>query len=62
VCNLASIGLPAFIEDGVFDHNKLKSVTKVITRNLNKVIDVNFYPVPETNFSNLRHHHQLPGT
>ena len=55
VCNLASIGLPVFIEDGVFDHNKLKSVTKVITRNLNKVIDVNFYPVPEAKLSNLRH-------
>jgi ribonucleoside-diphosphate reductase subunit M1 len=55
VCNLASIGLPVYIEDGVFDHNKLKSVTKVITRNLNKVIDVNFYPVPEAKLSNLRH-------
>lgn len=55
VCNLASIGLPMFCEDGLFDHQKLKDVTKVITRNLNKVIDVNYYPVPEAKLSNMRH-------
>jgi len=55
VCNLASIGLPMFCEDGLFDHQKLKDVTKVITRNLNKVIDVNYYPVPEAKLSNMLH-------
>ena len=55
VCNLASIGLPMFVQDGSFDHEKLKAVTKVITRNLNKVIDVNYYPVPEAKLSNMRH-------
>ena len=47
VCNLASIALPKFIIDGKFDHQKLYEITKVATRNLNKVIDVNYYPVPE---------------
>ena len=55
VCNLASIGLPMFVQDGEFDHNKLMEVTKVITRNLNRVIDVNFYPVEEARRSNMRH-------
>lgn len=55
VCNLASISLPKFIIDGKFDHQKLYEVTKVITRNLNKVIDVNYYPVPEAEKSNKRH-------
>ena len=55
VCNLASIGLPMFVQDGSFDHEKLKVVTKVITRNLNKVIDVNYSPVPEAKLSNMRH-------
>jgi ribonucleoside-diphosphate reductase alpha subunit len=56
VCNLASIGLPVFVDaDGTFDHNGLKDVTKVITRNLNKVIDINYYPVPEAKVSNMRH-------
>eukprot|EP00802_Teleaulax_amphioxeia_P006652 Tamp_06656.p1 GENE.Tamp_06656~~Tamp_06656.p1 ORF type:complete len:831 (+),score=294.83 Tamp_06656:66-2495(+) len=55
VCNLASIGLPMFVDNGSFDHDKLRTVTKVITRNLNKVIDVNYYPVPEAKLSNLRH-------
>ena len=55
VCNLASIGLPMFCQDGLFDHQKLKDVTKVITRNLNKVIEVNYYPVPEAKLSNMRH-------
>jgi ribonucleoside-diphosphate reductase alpha subunit len=56
VCNLASIALPKFVtEDGKFDHQKLYEITKVITRNLNKVIDVNYYPVVEAKNSNLRH-------
>ena len=60
VCNLASLALPKFIhtnESGktAFDHKRLYEVTKVATRNLNKVIDVNYYPVPEARNSNLRH-------
>lgn len=56
VCNLASIALPKFVtEDGKFDHQKLYEITKVITRNLNKVIDVNYYPVEEARNSNMRH-------
>ncbi|HEY5750920.1 MAG TPA: ribonucleoside-diphosphate reductase subunit alpha [Chryseolinea sp.] len=56
VCNLASIALPKFItEEGTFDHQKLYEITKVATRNLNKVIDVNYYPVIEARNSNMRH-------
>ena len=56
VCNLASIALPKFVtDDGKFDHQKLYDITKVVTRNLNKVIDVNYYPVPEARYSNMRH-------
>jgi ribonucleoside-diphosphate reductase alpha chain len=56
VCNLASISLPKFVtEDGQFDHQKLYEITKVVTRNLNKVIDRNYYPVPEARNSNMRH-------
>jgi ribonucleoside-diphosphate reductase alpha subunit len=56
VCNLASIALPKFItNEGKFDHQKLYEITKVTTRNLNKVIDVNYYPVAEARNSNLRH-------
>lgn len=59
VCNLASIALPAFVkpqENGVlFDFKNLHSVVKVITRNLNNIIDRNYYPVPEARLSNLRH-------
>jgi ribonucleoside-diphosphate reductase alpha subunit len=56
VCNLASIALPKFVtEEGKFDHQKLYEITKVITRNLNKVIDVNYYPVIEAKNSNTRH-------
>jgi len=61
VCNLASIGLPSFIKDTdkpgqkVFDYEKLHQVTKVITNNLNRVIDVNFYPTEKTRLSNERH-------
>ena len=55
VCNLASIALPKFVIDGKFDHQKLYEITKVATRNLNKVIDVNYYPVPEARNSNMKH-------
>lgn len=55
VCNLASIALPRFIQDGKFDFNKLFDITYVITKNLNKIIDVNYYPVEEARNSNMRH-------
>lgn len=55
VCNLASIALPKFVENGVFDFQKLYDVTRVVTRNLNKVIDINYYPVIEAENSNMRH-------
>ncbi len=56
VCNLASIALNKFVkEDLTYDHQKLYEITKVITKNLNKVIDVNYYPVEEARNSNLRH-------
>lgn len=55
VCNLASISLPMFVEDGAFNHQKLYEVTKRVTLNLNKVIDRNYYPVIEAQNSNLRH-------
>jgi len=57
VCNLASIALPRFVdmEKGEFDHQKLFEVTYVATKNLNKVIDRNYYPVPEARNSNMRH-------
>lgn len=55
VCNLASISLPKFIHKQTFDFQKLYDVTRVITRNLNKIIDVNFYPIPEARNSNMRH-------
>lgn len=55
VCNLASIALPKFIVNGRFDHQKLMEVTRQVTRNLNRIIDINYYPVPEAERSNLRH-------
>jgi ribonucleotide reductase alpha subunit len=56
VCNLASIGLPKFVlPDKTFDYAKLHEVVKVITNNLNKIIDVNFYPTEKTKISNLLH-------
>ncbi|WP_417352522.1 ribonucleoside-diphosphate reductase subunit alpha [Flavobacterium alkalisoli] len=55
VCNLASISLPMFVEEGKFNHDYLYEVTKRVTRNLNKVIDRNYYPVPEAENSNMRH-------
>lgn len=55
VCNLASLALPKFVENGVFNHEQLFNITRVVTRNLNKVIDVNYYPIPEARNSNMRH-------
>lgn len=57
VCNLASIGLPSFVnkETKDFNYDKLHEVTKVITNNLNRVIDINFYPTDKTKRSNMRH-------
>lgn len=55
VCNLASIALPMFVKNGAFDHKELFRVTKRVTRNLNTVIDRNYYPVKEAENSNMRH-------
>jgi ribonucleoside-diphosphate reductase alpha chain len=55
VCNLASLSLPMFVENGKFNHDLLFTVTKRVTRNLNKVIDRNYYPVKEGENSNKRH-------
>jgi ribonucleoside-diphosphate reductase subunit M1 len=55
VCNLASLALPTFISNGKYDFQKLHDVTKVVTRNLNRIIDVNYYPIPEARTSNMRH-------
>ncbi|KAJ1821110.1 ribonucleotide-diphosphate reductase subunit rnr1 [Coemansia sp. RSA 2671] len=56
VCNLASIALPTYVTSATeYDFQKLHDVTKVITKNLNRIIDINFYPVPETRTSNMRH-------
>ncbi len=55
VCNLASIALPMFVKNGTFDHKELFKVTKRVTKNLNRVIDRNYYPVKEAENSNMRH-------
>lgn len=56
VCNLASICLPKFVlPDGSYDFVKLHSVSRCITRNLNRIIDNNYYPIPEARTSNMRH-------
>lgn len=55
VCNLASISLPRFVEGNKFDFNRLYEIAKIVTRNLNKVIDGNYYPVVEAENSNKRH-------
>lgn len=57
VCNLASISLPRFVDPKTktFDFDKLHEITRVVTKNLNKVIDINYYPVPEARNSNMRH-------
>jgi len=55
VCNLASIALPMFIKNGEFDHKELFRITKRVTKNLNRVIDRNYYPIKEAENSNFRH-------
>ncbi len=55
VCNLASLALPRYIINGEFDHQKLYEVTYQATLNLNRIIDGNYYPVAEAEYSNLRH-------
>ncbi len=55
VCNLASIALPMFVKNGAFDHKELFRITKRVTKNLNRVIDRNYYPVKEAENSNFRH-------
>ncbi len=56
VCNLASLSLPKFVrEDRSFDFDKLVEVTRVVTRNLNRIIDINYYPVEQARNSNMRH-------
>ena len=61
VCNLASIALPSCIQEGqenpkkIFDFDKLHTVTKIVTENLNRIIDVNYYPTEKTKKSNMRH-------
>lgn len=57
VCNLASLALPTFVDQarGEYDFGRLHEVTQVVTRNLNKIIDINYYPVPEARKSNFRH-------
>ncbi len=55
VCNLASLALPRFVIDGKFNHDKLYEVTYEATKNLNRIIDNNYYPVEEARNSNLRH-------
>jgi ribonucleoside-diphosphate reductase subunit M1 len=57
VCNLASLALPKFVnsEKQTFDFQTLHDIAKVVTKNLNKVIDANYYPVPEAKKSNFRH-------
>jgi ribonucleoside-diphosphate reductase alpha chain len=55
VCNLASLALPRYVINGIFDHHKLYEVTYQVTLNLNRIIDNNYYPVEEARYSNLRH-------
>jgi ribonucleoside-diphosphate reductase alpha subunit len=55
VCNLASLALPAYVENGEYNFERLKQVTKVVTRNLNKVIERNYYPLEEARRSNFKH-------
>jgi ribonucleoside-diphosphate reductase alpha subunit len=55
VCNLASMNLPTYVKDGVFEFKRFRSVVKHVVKSLNKVIDINYYPIPEAKFSNMRH-------
>lgn len=55
VCNLASLSLPAFVKNGSFDYSTFEQTVRVAVRNLNRVIDINYYPTPKTERSNMRH-------
>ena len=57
VCNLASIALPSFVDESkvLFDHQKLYEISYTVTKNLNRVIEHNFYPVEEARVSNMKH-------
>ncbi len=55
VCNLGSMSLPAFVRNGAFDFKHFRDVVRVAVRNLNRVIDINYYPTPEARRSNMRH-------
>tara|TARA_B110000285_G_C15099396_1_gene604082 strand:- start:287 stop:2020 length:1734 start_codon:yes stop_codon:yes gene_type:complete len=55
VCNLASVALPKYVNNGTFDHDKLFEVTYQVTKNLNRIIDRNYYPIQEARNSNMRH-------
>ena len=55
VCNLGSMSLPAFVRDGAFDFKRFRKTVNVAVRNLNRVIDINYYPTPEARRSNMRH-------
>jgi ribonucleoside-diphosphate reductase alpha subunit len=55
VCNLGSMSLPAFVRDGAFDFKHFRNTVRVAVRNLNRVIDINYYPTPEARRSNMRH-------
>ncbi|MDZ7880536.1 MAG: ribonucleoside-diphosphate reductase subunit alpha [Saprospiraceae bacterium] len=55
VCNLASLSLPKYIKNGAFDFERLYDITRVVTRNLNKVIDINYYPIEQARYSNMKH-------
>lgn len=55
VCNLASLSLPSFVKNGRFDFEELRRITAIVIRNLNRVIDVNYYPTESTERSNMRH-------
>jgi ribonucleoside-diphosphate reductase alpha chain len=55
VCNLASLSLPSYVKDGRFDFDELRKMTAIVIRNLNRVIDVNYYPTESTRRSNMRH-------
>jgi ribonucleoside-diphosphate reductase alpha chain len=55
VCNLASMNLPAYVEGGTFNFKRFRSVVKQVVESLNRVIDINYYPIPEARLSNMRH-------
>ena len=55
ICNPASLALPTYISNGKCNFKKLHAVAKTVTFNLNCIIDVNYYPIPEARKSNFRH-------